>query len=152
MNKRVCLILTIITFLHLSCGEWNAYKLYLIFDNVDGLTTKSEIKINGFTVGSIDKIELYKTKVLVGVTINRSITIPKHSVFELQNADLLGNKIINIKLDNSTAKYYNNDTIEGKVQSNFFMDSTIAKILQPITDTIANAIRDISKGVRKGDK
>ena len=41
-----------------SCRQ-NNYKLYIIFDNVSGLTTKSEIATNGLKIGTVDKLEIF---------------------------------------------------------------------------------------------
>ena len=103
-----------------SCRQ-NNYKLYIIFDNVSGLTTKSEIATNGLKIGTVDKLEIFKNKVLATTTIDQSVKIPRHSIFKIESINLFGKKAIEVKLDCLETLYYQDkDTIFGQVESSFF--------------------------------
>jgi len=137
-----------------SCGQHD-YKLFFIFDNVDGLTAKSEVTSNGLKIGIVDKLQLFKNKVLVTAIMDESVQIPKNSNVFIQSNGLLGQKIISVVLDTTATIYHvDKDTIYGKVHmellsdsTRFRIDSTTVKNLKPLVDTLANAIRDFGRKI-----
>jgi len=128
-----------------SCRQ-NNYKLFIIFDDVSGLTTESEITASGLKIGTVDKLEIFKNKILATTTIDHNVKIPRHSIFTIESVDLFGKKTIAVNLDSVKTQYYqDNDTIYGQVETNFFSDSISVKNLKPFVDTLANAIRQLGK-------
>jgi hypothetical protein len=114
-NYRILLTI-ILTVLLAACNSFDNYKLHIVFDNVEGLATKSTVTANGLQIGTVDNIVLYKDKVLVTTSIDNKVQIPVTSSFQLKSVDLFGQKCIDVHLDNSAAKNYaDNDTIFGQV-------------------------------------
>lgn len=151
---------SILTFLLLACGRQGDNRLFIILDNTAGLTTESEITANGLKIGSVDKIDLFRNKIIVTIIVDKKIHIPENSIFRVERADLLGSRAITVTLDSIATKFYtDNDTIYGQVQKSFFPDSTNFELdslttakLKPLVDTFASAIRDFGNSLGKNKK
>jgi len=155
-NSTKTLVLTIIGFfLFSSCLRQGDYKLNIIFDNTDGLTTEAYVTSSGLKIGKVEKIGLLRDKIFVTATIDKNIQIPQNSIFIIESVDLLGTKTISVKLDSVETKFYkDSDTIYGQLQKRFFNDSThleldsaTIKQLKPLIDTFASAIRDFGNSL-----
>jgi ABC-type transporter Mla subunit MlaD len=141
------LFLTII----FSCVRDKEYILYILFDNVEGLTTKSPVKSSGLVIGRVDNMQLYRGKVIVAVNINRDVAIQQGSFFKIKSADLIGTKYIDVRLSSfNSGPLRNNDTIEGQYDGGiqFFndvaslkMDSAIMLILKPLLDSLGFEVK-----------
>jgi len=159
--KTKTFVLTIIgLFLFSACVRQSDYKLNIIFDNTDGLTTEAYVTARGLKIGKVEKIGLVRDKVFVTATIDKNIQIPQNSIFIIESVDLLGTKTISVKLDSVETEFYkDSDTIYGQLQKRFFNDSTHLKLdsatiqkIKPLVDTIASAIRDFGKSFDNSKK
>jgi ABC-type transporter Mla subunit MlaD len=138
--KKYFLFIAIVIILIISCRKDN-YKLYIVFDNAYGLSSKTEVITKGIKIGSVDRVDLFKNKVLATVTIDKTIQIPITSTFMLQSVDIFGQKAIFITLDSTISKnYVDKDTVCGKIQKSFFSDSTKFNDIKPLIDTLVNVI------------
>ncbi len=79
---------------------------YAVYTNVGGLSTSSPVLVNGFQVGSVTSIELMKDRpdlVLVTFKItNKNFKFPRDSEAKLASPSLLGGKVIEIVIGDST--------------------------------------------------
>ena len=83
----VLVIIVSILFLYLaskvSNGKQNItnnYKVYAVFDNIDGINIGSDIKISGVKIGSVADVQLnenYKAKLLLKLPKNLKLQILK---------------------------------------------------------------------------
>src|SRR6056297_3001925 len=77
----------------------NNYSLIATYDQVDGLEPSAKVMMNGFKIGTVERI-IFDTEAVVPFTlfmeIENEYRIRSNSVAEIYNADLLGSKAIKI--------------------------------------------------------
>lgn len=76
----------------------NGYTLYARFDNIDGVTTGTEVRISGVKVGSVSKIAMDNQTFLANVTISidKELKLPVDTEVAVASNGLLGSKYIQI--------------------------------------------------------
>ncbi|MBB1150719.1 MULTISPECIES: MlaD family protein [unclassified Myroides] len=76
----------------------NSTKYYVEYDNVEGLTTSSNVTINGLVVGKVSRININAQtgKLVVELMMSHPIEISKSSVATIYSPGLLGGKGISI--------------------------------------------------------
>ena len=76
----------------------NEQSYYCYFKDVDGLQNSAAVQVRGLNVGRVSRTQLIDNKgVLVRISINKSVEMPKGTIAELAS-DLLGPKIIKLEL------------------------------------------------------
>lgn len=121
----------------------NRRKLYAVYDNINGLMTANSVQINGFKVGIVSKIDFMEDgtgKILVEFTIDKSIAIPKNTIAQIVDSDLLGSKAVKLILGTGTATE-NNDTLVGQLQQG--MADRISTEIAPIKDKANNILSSL---------
>jgi len=111
----------------------NKRKFYAIYENIDGLMVANPVQINGFKVGIVSKIDFCDDnsgRVVVELTIDNSIEIPKNSVAEIASPDLLGGKVVRLKLGTGPTMAHHKDTLVGAMQ--LAMTDKLAQEINPI--------------------
>lgn len=85
----------------------NSTKYYIEYDNVEGLTTSSNVTINGLVVGKVSKIDLQKDtgKLRVEIVMNQPIDIARSSVAYIYSPGFIGGRDIAIEPDFSSTDY-----------------------------------------------
>jgi hypothetical protein len=132
-------LLLLLTF---SCNSGDTYNLLVEFDKVDGLYEKAEVKINGFKVGSVKKMDLVNNKIITSLTIDSKTKISNEAVFTIKSSDLLGTKHIEIDNIDSSDKFLSDgDKIQGFYDGDIIatpisLDSLVLKIAKPILDSL----------------
>ncbi|MGG5506403.1 MULTISPECIES: MlaD family protein [unclassified Myroides] len=76
----------------------NSTKYYVEYDNVEGLTTSSNVTINGLVVGKVSRININPQtgKLVVELMMSHPISIAKSSVATIYSPGLIGGKGISI--------------------------------------------------------
>jgi ABC-type transporter Mla subunit MlaD len=109
--KQYIITLFIVIGLVSSCSN-NEKTLYLKADNVNGLTNKADVTINGFVIGQVKKINLQKSgQLIIELDLNKESEIPSDSRFKIEHSDMFGAKGISISLGQSNTYISVNDTI-----------------------------------------
>ncbi|MFN8308793.1 MAG: MlaD family protein [Chitinophagales bacterium] len=140
---------TALLFLLSACRQ-KCNTLYVVLDNVDGLSTESNVTVNGFKIGKVDHLELFNRKVLVTTVINKDVLIPRGSVFIINSVDLFGQKAISVTFDSTSTDFYTDkDTVLGQQQTALVNDSTTTKALQSFVDVLVRTIHDVGKPATK---
>lgn len=94
-----------------------SHKINAYFDRVDGLSAGNYVYINGVKVGSVKQISLAgNDSVLVGMTFNLGIDVPRGSVANLESSGLLNEKAIIIEKSNSDQMVPYDGYIEGRYE------------------------------------
>ena len=78
--------------------------LYAKYDRVSGLSKANPVSINGLKVGQVSDIYFepnFSGKIIVEITIETLLPIPKNSVALIYSSDLMGSKAIDLKLGNN---------------------------------------------------
>jgi phospholipid/cholesterol/gamma-HCH transport system substrate-binding protein len=116
--------------------------LYALYPKIDGLIEASPILINGFKVGQVSEISLFRindtNKVLVKFLISSDVLIPMNSTARSVSSDLLGTKAVEIIF--STEKEYvkNGDTLIAALEPGFKQE--LDKRIAPIQAKAENLI------------
>ena len=133
---------------------------YVVYKNIDGLTTSNPIVINGLKVGQIEGISLMQERnngILVKLRINGEVTVGKSARAILASSSILGGETIILDVGDITQPLSSGDTIQSDreqtigqlVQAKALpiaekFDSTLARINNIIgvngKDTMANII------------
>lgn len=80
----------------LTFGREKGYRIYGVFESVAGLDIKSQVKMAGVMVGSIEGITLSGEKAKVAMKINPDVKIRKGVVAAIKSESLLGEKYLDL--------------------------------------------------------
>lgn len=92
---------------------------YAVYDQVNGLVDANWVMINGVKVGEVVNIEFMdrKGRVLVKLSVDNKIKIPRNSIAMIYNSDVLGSKAIEIKLGDGSVMAEDGDTLSSDIQA-----------------------------------
>lgn len=93
--------------------------VFAVYDRVDGLTASNPVQVNGMKIGSVSKLSLlpdHSGRVLVTMHISGKVLIPRNSIAQIFNTDLLGTKGIRFLFGNSTENVVDGDTLTPDIQ------------------------------------
>ncbi|RLD39678.1 MAG: MCE family protein [Bacteroidetes bacterium] len=128
--------------------------LYAVYQRVSGLTKANPVSINGLKVGQVSDIYFnpdFSGEIVVEITIETEIPIPKNSVALIYSSDLMGSKAINLQLSNDSLFVNNGDTLNTKVEAS--LKEAVNQQIQPLKakaeelimsiDTVVTVIKQI---------
>ncbi len=128
--------------------------LYAVYQRVSGLTKANPVSINGLKVGQVSDIYFnpdFSGEIIVEITIETEIPIPKHSVALIYSSDLMGSKAINLQLSTDSLFVSNGDTLGTKVEAS--LKEAVNQQIQPLKakaeelimsiDTVVTVIKQI---------
>ena len=87
---------------------------YAVYQNVGGLQEGSGVMVNGFKVGIVKGITLLTEQdyaLLVAISVEKGIKIPKNSVLKIVNEDIMGTKGVSLQLGDNKEFAEINDTL-----------------------------------------
>lgn len=122
--------------------------LYAVYDKVSGLTKANPVSINGLKVGQVSDIYFEPTfsgKIVVELTIETKLPIPKNSVALIYSSDLMGSKAIDLRLGNDTALAVNGDTLLNRVEAS--LKEAVNQQIQPLKAKAEELIMSIDSVV-----
>ncbi|WP_420553488.1 MlaD family protein [Tenacibaculum aiptasiae] len=121
-------IIAILIFL-MSCTNKRT-EIILNAENVDGLTTKANITLNGFEIGKVEDLNLTSEGTIdIKCKLKSDIKIPVDSKFTIESINLLGTKGIFVKLGESPENLKNGDNIKlSKIEPTNLEDSLAIKV------------------------
>src|SRR6056297_619093 len=112
----------------------NNYSLIATYDQVDGLEPSAKVMMNGFKIGTVERI-IFDTEAVVPFTlfieIDKNYRIRKASIAEIYNADLLGSKAVKIIQSENQSFLEQGDTLKSRLA-----DDMIASLLAEISPLI----------------
>jgi phospholipid/cholesterol/gamma-HCH transport system substrate-binding protein len=134
-------------------------RYYVVYRNIDGLSTSNPVYLNGLTVGRVNAIQLLTKKnfeILVSIDVDDALDLGDSTKAVLSNSDLLGSKCIVLKLGRNTKVYKNGDTLRGATDKNLTqeltekampiltnLDSTVVKLNRVFGDEMGNSVQKI---------
>lgn len=91
---------------------------YAKYDQVNGLVKANWVMVNGVKVGEVSDIEFIDSKgnVLVEMSIDNSIDIPRNTLARIYNSDVLGSKAIEFILGDTNVMAKSGDTLISGIQ------------------------------------
>ena len=110
------------------------YKLIANFQNVDGITAGSDVKLAGITIGQVDSLVLNEDTYYASVQllIDDSVKIPVDSRAIVSTSGLLGGKYIRINPGASDDNFVGGDKIKF-TQSALNIEDLIGKLMYSLT-------------------
>lgn len=124
-------------------------EYYAVYDQINGLQPTNPVMVNGYKIGQIKDIEMLAdngNNLLVTLTINEEIDIPKDSKALLKPGDLFGSMQINIEMGVSNELAMSGDTLIPERSGDLF--SEVNEQLRPIkikTKSLLSSIDSILK-------
>jgi ABC-type transporter Mla subunit MlaD len=138
MKKHIFTIL-IVAGLVSSCSN-NENVVYLKADNIDGLTIKSDVTINGFLIGQVKEINLDKNgQIIIELNLNKKTDIPTDSKFKIQHQGLLGTNEISISLGKNKTYISVNDTITVTNEETLLQSDSLKTKVQDIFENLTGS-------------
>lgn len=121
---------------------------YMIFDDVQMLSTANQVFVNGYEAGRVSSIDFnYNSpnNVTVGIDINPEMNIPKDSYGKLESS-ILGDITIHLILGKDKEMLQDGDTIRGIIPLNIFseLEERIVPGLEELVSGVGNAISSIN--------
>jgi len=107
--------------------------LYAKYDRVSGLSKANPVSINGLKVGQVSDIYFepnFSGKIIVEITIETQLPIPRNSVALIYSSDLMGSKAIDLKLGNDSLLVANGDTLGTRVEAS--LKEAVNQQIQPL--------------------
>lgn len=107
----------------------NTYNVYAKFENIEGLSIGSKVKIGGLDIGSISSLIIdrdYKVKLLL--KINSDVSIPVDSTITVSTSGIIGGKYLKVQIGGSDEFMKNNDEFEF-TQSTMDLEEMITKFM-----------------------
>jgi len=142
--------------------RFTGYEMIGSFENIEGLTTGSEIRYRGFKVGKVMRIDPGPESIMIYCNIDKGINFPADSSLRVSFDGLVGMKFLEIKPGHSTEIYRASQILYGQKTSGIvdFVDigaqnlietkkilTTIARIIErpDIQNAFVNAVLNIEK-------
>ncbi len=110
----VIVLLLVLTWKTVSVVEVQGNTLIGDFTDIAGLMESAEVKYRGFKVGKVVKIEPRAHDILVHMKVDKSLKVPKDSVFVIGFDGLIGAKYIAISPGRSDELCVSGETLHGK--------------------------------------
>lgn len=122
-------------------------KYYAVYDNVSGIVKSTQVTINGLKVGQVEDIGMLRdgdaSKIVVTLIVQSSIKLPKETQAIISSQDLLGTKMIDLKLSSSNEILNNKDTLVGSIEESF--SSSVSKMMSPLKDKSEQVLVTLDK-------
>ena len=90
------------------------HRYYVIYDNIDGLTSSNPVMLNGMAVGQVRKIRIQQeqnNRLLVTLDIRKDLILRQGTQAVLAAGGLLGGKIIRLEMNPMGHELQNGDTL-----------------------------------------
>jgi phospholipid/cholesterol/gamma-HCH transport system substrate-binding protein len=117
---------------------------YALYDDVAGLKMSGAVILSGFKVGIINTIEFQEghlDKVVVAFIINGPYEIPRNSIAQIYNSDIMGNKVLRIIPSNEKEHYHYGDTLPTSIDSD--MITKLQDQIGPLVNSTNHAVLEI---------
>jgi phospholipid/cholesterol/gamma-HCH transport system substrate-binding protein len=116
---------------------FNLFKEQRVFfaeyDRVSGLSKSNPVSVNGLKVGQVSDIYFapdFSGNIIVELTIETQMPVPKNSVALIYSSDLMGSKAIDLRLGNDTAYLFSGDTLLTEVEAS--LKEAVNQQIQPL--------------------
>ena len=122
----------------------NSTYFYSIYEEVDGMEVSANVRINGFTVGKVTDVFFHPDnsgKIIVKYEMYEEFVIPKNSVANIYNADLMGTKAIQLQIGNSPIYASPGDTLFSSIEGD--LKDEVNKQVLPLKNKAEDLISSI---------
>jgi len=120
------------------------YKLYSMYQEVDGLEASAGVILNGFKIGMVSDVAFDTEKAIpftISMEIDKKYKLPKGSTAEIFSADLLGSKSLRIIPSENEGYHSSGDTLKSSLSID--MISSLLNDIKPLTEGLSAAIQTL---------
>jgi phospholipid/cholesterol/gamma-HCH transport system substrate-binding protein len=124
-------------------------KIYAVFHNVEGLEAANAVKISGFDVGSVYKINESDPEVsgiIITISLKKDVHIPKNSIASISSG-LISSSYIVISKGDSKEYLHNGDTL--LTQDKLNLMSQLQKNVDPIIGKLGSTLESLDTLVKQ---
>jgi phospholipid/cholesterol/gamma-HCH transport system substrate-binding protein len=124
-------------------------KIYAVFHNVEGLEAANSVKISGFDIGSVYKINESDpdvTGIIVTISLKKDVHIPKNSIGSISSG-LISSSYIQIIKGDSKDYLQNGDTL--LTQDKLNLMSQLQKNIDPIVARLGSTLESLDTLVKQ---
>lgn len=116
---------------------------YAVYDDVEGLSQSAPVRVNGYKVGNVTKIDFMESgQLLVAMNINDDFKFPEKSVAKIYGGGLIGGKSIKIELNDDFEDFAKDgDTLQSAIDEGLI--ELVNEKLTPLKNKISNAVVEI---------
>ncbi len=134
-------------------------KIYAVFNDLGSLSKSNEVKINGYVIGSVYKIDVLDkdmSGIVATINLTQDINIPKDSK-ALISAPLVGSSYIVIEKGGSRIFLKPGDTLSTRIDSSILdvvkgqLTPTLAKVRSSL-DTLSIVLGNVNKVLGPGNR
>lgn len=89
------------------------YRLYAVFDNIEGVNIGTKVKIGGIEIGEVEKLNIdtdYRVKLVL--KIKKNMLLPVDSNIKIATSGLIGGKYLRVDVGGDEEYFKNNDHFE----------------------------------------
>ena len=122
----------------------NSTHFYSIYEDVDGMDVSAPVRINGFTVGKVIEVFFHPDNsgnIIVKYEIYEEFAIPKNTVANIYNADLMGTKAIQLNIGNVATYASSGDTLSSSIEGD--LKDEVNKQVIPLKNKAEDLISSI---------
>ncbi|HSG68710.1 MAG TPA: MlaD family protein [Bacteroidales bacterium] len=122
--------------------------VYAVYQEVSGLTRSNPVSINGLKVGQVSDIYFepgFSGNIIVEITVETQIPIPRNSLALIYSSDLMGSKAIDLQLGDDTAYIQSGDTLRTRVEAS--LKEAVNQQIQPLKAKAEELIMSIDSVV-----
>lgn len=96
-----------------SLGKWGreGYTIQAYIDDASGIEQHTHVLMNGVTIGDVEEISIEGKRVKLHLMIDKGVKIPDDSSVVVAQESLLGSKVLNIVVGDSTASLQGGGTL-----------------------------------------
>jgi phospholipid/cholesterol/gamma-HCH transport system substrate-binding protein len=114
---------------------------HIVYSNIAGLTESNPVEINGYQAGVVQDIRLINDGsglILVSLSVDRNIKVPKDTEAEITTATLIAGMKIVLRMGAGPEMCHNHDTLSGYVATSII--DRLSQTLSPLEGNIADMI------------
>jgi len=92
---------------------------YGVYQRIDGLQETSPVLLNGFRVGTVEKISLTEgqpAKLIVQFALDKDVLLPTNTEAQIYSADLMGSKAIRLVSTTEPTYHHSGDTLATSIE------------------------------------
>ncbi len=122
----------------------NSTYFYSIYEEVDGIEASAPVRINGFTVGKVTEVFFHPDnsgKIIIKYIMHEEFAIPKNTVANIYNADLMGTKAIQLHIGNAAIYASSGDTLFSSIEGD--LKDEVNKQVLPLKNKAEELISSI---------
>ncbi|MCX5749291.1 MAG: MlaD family protein [Candidatus Saganbacteria bacterium] len=144
VSIAILLLGAIVTWKSAILMRFTGYEMIGSFENIEGLTTGSEIRYRGFKVGKVMRIDPGTEDIRIYCNIDNSIKFPADSTLRVAFDGLVGMKFLEVRPGHSQALYKPSQVLYGQKTSGIvdFVDMGTQNLIETkkILISIANIV------------